>query len=954
MEIDPFEVEALRKKSESLKTLSMGPISSSISKLSGSSRVLPSEKDFHFYYNFDEFRAPIDEIGVKSQSMLRQIGSAKRLWGGKELVFPEDVEDDSCDWLVNVNDEVMERFDVSVDEFSRLRKEEEEAARTRPLVDENGFQLVCGKKKKAALAAVNAKEENLAAASPSIRVAERDKKTVGPKPKVPFHIPTIRRPQEEYNILVNNSNQPYQHVWLERSEDGARFIHPLEKLSVSDFVDTNVDSLKPVEPPPYESTPFKMVEDVKDLKEMAAKLRSVNELAVDLEHNQYRSFQGLTCLMQISTRTEDFVVDTLKLRIHIGPYLREIFKDPSKKKIMHGADRDIAWLQRDFGIYVCNLFDTGQASRVLQLERNSLEYLLQHFCGVAANKEYQNADWRLRPIPKEMLRYAREDTHYLLYIYDLMRIRLVLECADPENSNALLLEVYQRSYDLCMQLYEKELLTDTSYLYIYGVQGANLNAKQLSVVAGLYAWRDAVAREEDESTGYILPNKLLLEIAKQMPLTTSNLKRLLKSKHPYVERSLSSVINIIRHSVQNASCFEAVAEQLKEGRIQVPQLIAAEDDFPELQTAGDISEGNNDSPREQVISPLHPEGSYKFTGVDNKFSKDRRGGSFEVNGQNGNIGNNGTEKIIPLSLRDQLGFPMQNRELTTSTIQPDKVSEATIQVLKKPGGAFGALLGSSTSKKKTNINKGEFLMEQMKSSVNLPFYSFSQTDQEPKQAPKQAFQDRKRTSPDAVLNGERPFESASSSKSEGIILLDADQHSEHDSEELNTASEAQPVSTSMLADVINLDSDDDEELAEKQSAEEENNQSRTSDQAASEPELVVLDDDEDDDEPMSLSDLSSSFQKCLQDVSQEQINNQDDKPEDSDVLHFKPFDYEAARKQIQFGETTMKRTGSRDGDDNLGKKKSSVSSRSKQDELLPQGRRRQAFPASGNRSSTFR
>lgn len=54
---------------------------------------------------------------------------------------------------------------------------------------------------------------------------------------------------------------------------------------------------------------------------------------VDLEHNHYRSFQGLTCLMQISTRTEDFIVDTLKLRIHVGPYLREAFKDLTKKKV---------------------------------------------------------------------------------------------------------------------------------------------------------------------------------------------------------------------------------------------------------------------------------------------------------------------------------------------------------------------------------------------------------------------------------------------------------------------------------------------------------------------------------------------------------------------------------------------------------------------------------------------
>lgn len=54
---------------------------------------------------------------------------------------------------------------------------------------------------------------------------------------------------------------------------------------------------------------------------------------VDLEHNQYRSFQGLTCLIQISTRTEDYVIDALKLRVQIGPYLREIFKDPTKRKV---------------------------------------------------------------------------------------------------------------------------------------------------------------------------------------------------------------------------------------------------------------------------------------------------------------------------------------------------------------------------------------------------------------------------------------------------------------------------------------------------------------------------------------------------------------------------------------------------------------------------------------------
>jgi carbonic anhydrase len=54
--------------------------------------------------------------------------------------------------------------------------------------------------------------------------------------------------------------------------------------------------------------------------------------------------------------------------------------------------------------------------------------------------------------------------------------------------------------------------------------------------------------------------------AKHMPVTTSKLRRLVKSKHPYLEHNLDSVVNVIRHSIQNAAAFEVVAQQLKEGQ----------------------------------------------------------------------------------------------------------------------------------------------------------------------------------------------------------------------------------------------------------------------------------------------------------------------------------------------------------------------------------------------------
>jgi exosome complex exonuclease RRP6 len=83
---------------------------------------------------------------------------------------------------------------------------------------------------------------------------------------------------------------------------------------------------------------------------------------------------------------------------------------------------------------------------------------------------------------------------------------------DDAHTDSPLLEVYKRSYDVCTQLYEKELLTENSYLHVYGLQAAGFNAAQLAIVAGLCEWRDFIARAEDESTGYVLPNKVLLEI----------------------------------------------------------------------------------------------------------------------------------------------------------------------------------------------------------------------------------------------------------------------------------------------------------------------------------------------------------------------------------------------------------------------------------------------------------
>lgn len=119
-----------------------------------------------------------------------------------------------------------------------------------------------------------------------------------------------------------------------------------------------------IPPKSFEETPFTWVDTRRALDAMLDKLRTAQVIAVDLEHHSYRSYSGFLCLMQISTREEDFIVDTLALREELED-LNEVFTDPKIVKVFHGADSDIVWLQQDFNIYVVNLFDTYHASKLL-------------------------------------------------------------------------------------------------------------------------------------------------------------------------------------------------------------------------------------------------------------------------------------------------------------------------------------------------------------------------------------------------------------------------------------------------------------------------------------------------------------------------------------------------------------------------------------------------------------
>ncbi|XP_054464989.1 exosome component 10 [Anoplopoma fimbria] len=489
---------------------------------------LPQAGDeYDFYRSFPGFQEFCESQGDKLLHCMSQImqhhGCRSHLRDRDKLTGLEE----SFDQVVDSNDVILERVGILLDEADGVN-------RTQQPVMPAGFQPP-----KIVVSSWNRMGPGSGSRSETFRL---------------LHAKNVVRPQLKFKEKVDNSNTPFipkifikpnatkplpsyftnKQIRKERPEDldvpaaladfihqqrtqehvEDMFAHPYQ-YELDHFTIPEGLLSKPEAQmfKPMAETKCYFIDALEDLVALNEKLCKLSEFAVDLEHHSYRSFLGLTCLMQISTREEDFIIDTIELRSELY-ILNEAFTDPAIVKVFHGSDSDIEWLQRDLGLYVVNIFDTHQASRALNLARHSLDHLLKHFCSVESDKRYQLADWRIRPLPEEMLQYARTDTHYLPYIYDCMRARLL----DVNHGQpGLLQSVWNKSKDISLRKYIKPIFTEESYLELQRKQKRSFNTQQLTAFRLLFAWRDKLARQEDESTGFTLPTHMMSKISEELP-----------------------------------------------------------------------------------------------------------------------------------------------------------------------------------------------------------------------------------------------------------------------------------------------------------------------------------------------------------------------------------------------------------------------------------------------------
>ena len=155
------------------------------------------------------------------------------------------------------------------------------------------------------------------------------------------------------------------------------------------------------------------------LEALAVQLSGAGLLAIDTEAAGYHRYHDRICLLQVSTRTDTWVIDTLAVS-DIAP-LTPLLASDAVEVVLHDADYDLRLLARDYGVRVTHLFDTKLAAQLLGEPQIGLASLLEKHLGVKLDKKHQRADWAQRPLPEDMIAYAAEDTKHLAALRDVLR-----------------------------------------------------------------------------------------------------------------------------------------------------------------------------------------------------------------------------------------------------------------------------------------------------------------------------------------------------------------------------------------------------------------------------------------------------------------------------------------------------------------------------------------------------
>ena len=254
-----------------------------------------------------------------------------------------------------------------------------------------------------------------------------------------------------------------------------------------------------------------LISNQEEFNHLVNKLALQPILFMDTEFYRRTTYYANLCLIQIATKQEQFIIDTLA-DIDIKP-LAGIFSDKKITKVFHSCEQDIQILYQYLGVMPRNIFDTQIAASACRLG-SSLSYqnLCYRLLDVNLDKAMQNTNWQKRPLSEQALEYATFDVLYLVQLHDRL-------------SSIMKSKGFWKSYkDQISSIISKERMIISPERIMNRIKDHDISNKQEDYMIDLIAFREDCVKELNIPRKFFLTDKELVKIAKKLPRNTKELR----------------------------------------------------------------------------------------------------------------------------------------------------------------------------------------------------------------------------------------------------------------------------------------------------------------------------------------------------------------------------------------------------------------------------------------------
>ncbi len=282
------------------------------------------------------------------------------------------------------------------------------------------------------------------------------------------------------------------------------------------------------------------IETQDDLSDFCRRAAASQYIGFDTEFVSENRYRPQLCLLQVATDAELAIVDTLAIK-DISPFW-EVLVNGNHVTIAHAAREEFLFCYRACGKRPNNLFDVQLAAGMVGTEYPAAYgNLVSKLLGQPIDKGETRTDWLKRPLSKRQIDYALQDVVHLKPLYDTLFAEL---------KRLKRLQWLNEEMDNCQLGLEKSE-DEPQWQRVSGI--SSLNSRALAIVRELWLVRDEEARRRNRSPKRVLPDDLIVELARR---GTPDQKRL-KAIRGFDNRVAASMVQRISKAIETANSLSA-------------------------------------------------------------------------------------------------------------------------------------------------------------------------------------------------------------------------------------------------------------------------------------------------------------------------------------------------------------------------------------------------------------